>query len=153
MNLRKKSHKIIYLLKYTIIIFELLFLKCLINIRSKSSSISNKNLENYNSKYIIKRNLNFKIKNLIKNKTSINTIIIIGYQRFGNYFVSLNNAIIFCELFCCKRIIINNDFIKDKIFYKEYNLTIEPNHSFNYFENDSLILNIGFFFFIVILLI
>jgi hypothetical protein len=110
-------------------------------------------LKNHESKYIIKRNLYYKIKNLKKNKANINTLIIIGKFRFGNYFVSLNNAIIFCEFLCCKRIIINNDFIKHKIFYKKYNLTIESSHSLNYIENDSLILNIKFFFFIVILLI
>lgn len=153
MKLRKKTYKKIYFLKFIIIFFELLMLKCLIYIKNKSSSNLNNNLKNHKSKYIIKRNLNYKIKNLKRNKTNINTLIIIGKFRFGNYFVSLNNAIIFCEFLCCKRIIINNDFIKHKIFYKKYNLTIESSHSFHYIKNDSLILNIRFFFLNVILLI
>ena len=146
MKLRKKTYKIIYFLKYIIIFFELLMFKCFINIKNKNSSISNKNLKNNKSKYIIKRNLSDKIKNLKNNKTIINTLIIIGNMRFGNFFVSLNNAIIFCEFLCCKRIIINNDFIKHKIYYKKYNLTIESSHSFNYIKNDTKIVKIAFFF-------
>jgi hypothetical protein len=88
MNIRKKTYKIIYFLKYAIIFFELLMFEFLINIRNKSSSISNKNLNQ--SKSIIRRNFNYKIKNLIKNKTNINTLIINGNMRFGNYFISLN---------------------------------------------------------------
>ena len=76
-----------------------------------------------------------------------------GKSRFGNYFISLNNAIIFCEFSGCKRIIINDAFIKHNIFYQKYNITIESNNSFNNNENKSMILNLGFFFLIQILLI
>ena len=142
---KKKINKIIYFLKYIIIFFGLLIFKCLINIRYKSSSISNRNLKNNQSQKInfIKRN----IYNIIKNKTCINTLYIKGYLRFGNYLISLNNAIIFCEFSGCKRIIINNDFFKHNIFYQQYNITIESNYSSNYIENDSMIFEIRFFFF------
>jgi hypothetical protein len=50
-------------------------------------------------------------------------------MRFGNYFISLNNAIIFCEFLSCKRII-----------------TIEPNYSLNYTDNNTMIINSVFFF-------
>jgi hypothetical protein len=69
-------------------------------------------------------------------------------MRFGNYFISLNNAIIFCEFLSCKRIIIRNHkyLIKHKIFYQKYNLTIEPNYSLNYTDNNTMIINSVFFF-------
>jgi len=136
-----------------IIFLWLLMIKCFIKIRNKCSSISNKDLKNKKSKIInfIKINLTHRIKKLKKNKedintTHFNTLYITGNMRFGNYFASLNNAIIFCEFLCCKRIIINNDFIKHKIFYKKYNITIESNHSFNYIEKDSININVNFFF-------
>ena len=131
-----------------IIFFQLLMLKSFINLRNKSSSISNKNMRNNQSKIIkfIKRNLHKKYNNFINNIAYIKTLYIITNMRFGNYLVSLNNAIIFCEISGCKRIIINNDFIKHYIFYSKYNLTIEPKYSFNYIENDSMILSSGFFF-------
>ena len=142
------NKKIIYLLKYIIIYFELLMLKCFLNIRYKSSSISNRNLKNNHSKIIlIKRKLHDIIKILKKNKTNIKTLYIKGNMRFGNYFISLNNAIIFCEVSGCKRIIINNVFIKHNIFYQKYNITIESNNSFNYNKNESMILYIGLFLF------
>jgi hypothetical protein len=91
-KLRKKNNKIIYFLKYIIIFFDLLMLKCSINKINKSSSISNKYLMNNRFKIfnIIKRNLNNIIEKLKKNKTSINTLYIIKNMRFGNYFVSLS---------------------------------------------------------------
>ena len=139
-------------MKYIIIFFGLLIFKCLINIRYKSLSVSNRNLKKNQFQTInfIKKNIYDKIKKL-KNKTNINTLIIKGKLRFGNYLVSLNNAIIFCEFSGCKRIIINNDFFKHNIFYQQYNITIESNYSFNYIENDSMILYISFFFFILTL--
>ena len=97
----------------------------------------------------IKRTLQYKIyKHSNKNLTYINTLYINGNSRFGNYFISLNNAIIFCEVMRCKTIIIDNnknDFIKDKIFYKKYNITIDFNNFSNYIDNNSIILNEKFF--------
>ena len=115
---------LIYFLKYIIILFELLIFECLINIRNKSASISNKYLMNNKSKIInnIKRNLSNIIKKFKKNNTHFNTLYIRKEMRFGNYFVSLNNAIIFCEFLGCKRIIINSVFIKHNIFYPEYKI-------------------------------
>ena len=76
-------------------------------------------------------------------------ISIIGNYRFGNFLISLNKAIIFCEIFCCKRIIINsnqNIFINNTINYQKYNLSIEPNHNFikNY---RSLKLHLNYFYY------
>ena len=76
-----------------------------------------------------------------------------GRIRFGNYFISLNYAILVCEYLSCKRIIIQSEFINHKIFYKKYNLTIESKSIFNHIENNSIIINIHFFFLILILLI
>ena len=107
-------------------------------------------MKNNNSKIIniIKLNAQDKIfKKLTKNITYINTLYIKRLLRFGNYFVSLNKAIIFCEFFSCKRIAIKNDYINHKIIYKKYNLTIEPNNSFNHIFNDSIILKDTFFLF------
>lgn len=107
MKIRKKS---------IIILFELLMLNCLINMRNILSKISNNN-KNSKINNFIKENLTHKINILKNNKNDtntnyFNTLYIIRKMRFGNYFISLNNAIIFCELLCCKRIIIDNDFIK-----------------------------------------
>ena len=115
---------------------------------NKSPSIPNQHLINNKSKIFnyIKRNLKSIIKKLKRNNTSINTLYIIKNMRFGNYFVSLNNAIIFCEFLGCKRILINSEFIKHNIFYPEYKLMIESNYSLNSIENDSIIVNSTFFF-------
>ena len=131
-------------LKYIIIFIELiLFINFLYN-KNNNSSISN----NYFKMINIKRksqNAIFKI--LKKNKTFINTLNIKGHMRFGNYFISLNNAIIFCELLSCKRIILKSDFIKHKIFYHKYNITIESDYSFKYIDNYTINVNIYSFFF------
>jgi len=136
----------IYILKYIIILFELLIFNDLINIGYKNSLISKRNLNNNQSNInYIKRKIHLIIKKLKQNKTNINTLYIKGNMRFGNYFASLNNAIIFCEFSGFKRIIINNSFIKHKIFYQQYNVTIESNNSFIN-QNNSIILYIGLFF-------
>jgi hypothetical protein len=60
----------------------------------------------------------------------LDSLYIIGSYNFGNFIISLNNAIIFCELFHCKKIILqsnNNTFINNKIYYQKYNLIIENN--------------------------
>jgi hypothetical protein len=128
-------------------------LNYLIIVGNKYSFFSN----NYskNNSYIIfnniKRTLKDKIyKYLKKNITNINSLYIIGNLRFGNYYISLNNAILFCEVLNCKKIIINNkrkNFIYDKIFYQKYNITIDSNYSFNCADNNSIIANVKFFFY------
>jgi hypothetical protein len=65
-----------------------------------------------NSKYIniLKKNIfNYiYIKKRI-NLSHINILYIKGSARLGNFFLCINNAMIFCELFRCKRIIIQNN--------------------------------------------
>jgi len=134
-------------LKYIAILCELLLFKYFIYNINEISSISKSKWKNNKSKFIIY--LQNRIFKLLKKKiTKINTIYIKSRMRFGNYFISLNNAIIFCEFLSCKRIVIRNHrhLIKHKIFYKKYNLTIEPNYSFNNTDNNSMIINSVFFF-------
>ena len=103
------------------------------------------------NKNIIKKILLFKIfKNIRRNIKDINTLFIKGNSRFGNYFISINNAIIYCEFLGCKKIIIEknkNIYINKAILYKKKNITIEPNQTFNSKENNSIIFNVYFFYF------
>ena len=72
-----------------------------------------------------------------------------GSFNFGNFIICLNNAIILCEFFHCKRIIIQSNkyiFINNTIFYRKYNLTIEPNNTFIHIYN-SLKLDIYYLFY------
>lgn len=154
-KLNRKNKKIISFLKYIILFIELLLIKDFINIKKYNSSILINNLKNDSLKIInnIKINLQNQIyKTFNKNITSINSMYIIGRMRFGNYFIGLNNAIIFCEFLGCKRLIIKNDFINHNIFYQRYNLSIESNYSFNYTDKDSMIINIYFFFHLILLI-
>jgi len=136
-------------LKYIIIIIEFLFMKYFISINSNSFMISHNDLRNNISKINnIKRSLHDKIYKIIKKNISyINTLYIKGRLRFGNYFISLNNAILFCEFLNCKKIIIQNEFINHKIYYQKYNLTIESNNISNSNNNDSIIINNIYLFF------
>ena len=119
----KKNRK----LKYVIILFKLVLIQYLVIIISKFSLISKYSMKNYNKDTIIK-DINKKIFEILKkNFTHINTLYIKSLLRFGNYFISLNNAIIFCEFLNCKRIIIeNNKFINNKLFYQKYKLAQPP---------------------------
>ena len=140
-------NKPISFLKYMIIIFELLLLlEYFINIKNKSSSISKNSQKNNMAKIIniLKRKIYNKTN---KNKTYINILYIKGISRFGNYLISLNNAIIFCEILRCKKIIIKNNYINHKIFYREYNITIESNYSSCYIDNDTMVIKIKSFFY------
>jgi hypothetical protein len=139
----KPNKKLVFFLKFIIIFFELLLLRYFINIINKSSSYSS----NFN---IIKKTLqNIIYKKFKKNITYINFLFINSHSRFGNFFIALNNVIIFCEIFRCKKIIIvkNNDYIKGNIFYQKYNLTLEPNYSHNFIDNNSMFINIKFFYY------
>ena len=104
-----------------------------------------------NSKYInnLKKNaFNYIYKKKRINITHINIFYIKGSVRLGNFFISINNAMIFCELFACKKIIIennNNIFINHTIFDPKYNITIEPNHTINCRVSNCLILKNLFF--------
>jgi hypothetical protein len=82
---------------------------------------------NYKNSKIIKRELQDLLNINIK---YLDSLFIIGSYNFGNFIISLNNAIIFCEIFHCKKIILqsnNNTFINNKIYYQKYNLIIENN--------------------------
>ena len=46
-------------------------------------------------------NMNRKINNI----NNIKILYIKGKLRFGNFFISINNAIIYCEILQCKKII------------------------------------------------
>ena len=141
------NKKLIFSFKYIIIYFELFLLKHFIHLNNKISSISNNNLLKNNSLNFIKKKLQDIIfKKLKHNKNYSNILYIKGHVRFGNYFICLNNAIIFCEFLSCKKIIIESEFINHQIFYQKYNLTIESNYSFNKIEINPLIINIAFFF-------
>jgi hypothetical protein len=107
-------------------------------------------------------NQNYKIFNIIKNEfhniinrnkkeniSKIDSLYIIGKYKFGNFLICLNKAILFCEFFFCKRIIIQsnqNIFINNKIYYHKHNLTIEPNHNFTSNDN-SLSLYLTFIYY------
>ena len=142
--------KIKLFLKYMLVYFE--FFSLIYFIMNKSKYIPNTNI-NYikNSKIfkIAKQNLINNIYIAIKkNLTRVNSIYITGKARFGNFLISINNAIIACELLDCKKIIIQNNknlFINDIIFYHKYNITIQPNQTF--IDNDFIILNNWFFYF------
>jgi len=144
----KKYKKIFSFFKYTIIFFELYSLKFFINTGNKSSPFSNNHLNSYKIYNTIKSTLKNKVYKIFKkNITCINSLYIDQKIRFGNYFISLNNAIIFCEFFSCKRIILKSNYIKNKIFYQKYNLTLESNYSSIYIDNNSMIININYFFY------
>ena len=51
-----------------------------------------------------------------------------GRLRLGNNVLVINNAIYICEILLCKTIIIDSSlwYIKKKIFYSKFNMTIEP---------------------------
>jgi hypothetical protein len=122
-------------------------------IKNKSSPISNnlkKHINNSNIFNLIKKNQIKRMKRkLWQNLNHINSIFITRKARFGNFIISINNAIIFCELFGCKKIIMQNSnciFVNHSIFYPEYNIIIEPNHLI--MDKNILILDIWFFFFL-----
>ena len=103
---------------------------------------------NSNSKiFIIKKH---ELQGLIKkNINYFDSLYIIGRMKFGNFIISINNAIIFCEFFHCKRIIMQsykNIFINNKIVYQKHNLTIDHNSNITY-NNYSLVKSLAFFYF------
>jgi hypothetical protein len=131
-----------------IIIIELYYIK--LGNKKNLFSKRNKKNNNYEIYYSIKRRLYNIISNILKkNITSIDSLIINGSFNFGNFMISLNNAIIFCEYLRCQRIIIqsiSNIYIKNKIIYPKYNISIESNQFFN-FNNNSMIVNLRFFYY------
>jgi hypothetical protein len=113
-------------------------------IGNKKSSIS---LNNNSKMFNITKH---KLQGLINNNINyIDSLYIIGRLNFGNFIISVNNAIIFCEFFHCKRIIINsykNIFINNKIVYLKDNLNIDHNSNITY-NNYSLKKSVSFFYY------
>lgn len=138
------------MIKLFIIFFEILVLIYEIYFNSRKKIILKKKNNNTAAKNIKTSIYKLLYKFSKKNLVNIDSLYINGIMRFGNYLISLNNAIIFCEIFNCKRIIIknNNTFINHPIFYLKYNLTIEPHQAFNNINNNSINLNLNFFFFL-----
>ena len=81
---------ILSFIKYYIIIYMI----------SKNFVINNK--KNLMKKIILSKLFNVTKKN-VKN---ISSLLIKGKFRFGNFFVSINNALALCEILNCKKIII-----------------------------------------------
>ena len=86
------------LCRFVVIFFIIIFL--IYSIISKRIIKSNKNL-------IKKKILLSKIfKRSRRNINNISTLFINGKAHFGNYFIGINNAIIYCEILGCKKITI-----------------------------------------------
>jgi hypothetical protein len=104
-----------------------------------------------NKKRIMKKITLTKIYKITrKDINKINTLFIKGKPRCGNFFISINNAIIYCEILDCKKIIIENNnkiYINNTIIDKKNNFTIEPNQAFNSRDKYSLILYTYFYLF------
>ena len=144
-KMTKKNGKIIYIIILLLIQY---FIKNTNKISVISKYILNNNNRDNNNRDKIIKDINNKIFGILKkNFTYINVLYIKSLRRFGNFFISLNNAIILCEFLNCKRIVIEkNKFINNKLFYQKYKLTIDPNHSFNNSDNCSVTLHCDFFF-------
>ena len=74
--------------------------------------------------------------------TSIDSIFLSQHFRFGNQIILINKIIFYCEIIRCKRIILDknwNWFIKNKIFYIKYNMTIDLGEISNYNNSNTLI--------------
>ena len=129
---------------FFIIIFLILFKYSFRLIISKQFFINNK-------KRLMKKIILSKIfKKTRKNINNISSLFIKGNARFGNLFLAINNAIIYCEILDCKKIIIENSsniYINNTILYKKGNFIIGPNKDFNLKENYSIVLDFYFYLF------
>ena len=129
-----------------IFFFKLIVLECSIIFISKIFLKNNK-------KIIMKKVLLSKIyKKYRKNINNIRILFLKNKIRFGNYFISINNAIVYCEFLGCKKIILEynrNIYINSTTFYKNNNIkiTIETNQTFNSSDNNILSLDINYTFF------
>jgi len=133
------------IIKISLFFFIIIILKyCLMVLNSKIFIKNNK-------KKIMKKVILSKIYiNFSRKINNINILFIKGKARFGNFMLSMNNAIIYCEILHCKKIIIehnNNIYLNSTIFYKKFNFTIEPNQKFNASDKNSVVLDVYFFFF------
>lgn len=85
---------------------------------------------NYNDPLIYKERenlLEFLSNNSNRKITKVDTLYFAANFRIGNQLILLSKAIFFCEILHCKRILLNERkwFIKNKIYYDKYNITIE----------------------------
>lgn len=67
--------------------------------------------------------------------------------NFGNQLLIFNKLIYYCEIIKCKSIILDNNnglYIKNKIFYKEYNMTIKVR---NKKSKDYVLSNLDYYFY------
>ena len=74
--------------------------------------------------------------------TSIDSIFLSQKFRFGNQIILINKIIFYCEIIKCKKIILDknwNWFIKNKIYYKKYNISIDLGEISNYNISNTLI--------------
>ena len=160
-SLRKKFLKIFYIkLIYSIIYF---FLKisiiifiislCIFNSNEKLIMCNNKNninslinISRVNYKTIIFKEKEYLLNHISRcNKrkvTQINFIFLDFSCRFGNQLILLNKAIFYCEILKCKKIILNRNyywFIKNKILYRKYKMSIEINKEDKFYYNNIII--------------
>ena len=103
-----------------------------------------------NKKKIMKKIFLSKIFEKTRRNINIfNTLFIKGELRFGNFFISVNNAIVYCEILGCKKIIMeynNNIYINNTTLCKKSNITIEPNQTIYSKDNNTVILDAKFIF-------
>ena len=102
----------------------------------KNSSYSNKYFpKNIYNKTLLNRNYNdfWNLKNIKK----VNTLFLRDKIRTGNFLISVNNALIFCEFVGCKKLIIEynkNIFINHPIITQNYCISIEPNRTLSMYQ-------------------
>jgi len=133
------------LIKISLFFFIIIFLNYIFILLNSKIFLKN------NKKKIMKKVILSKIFiNFSRKINNINVLFIKGKARFGNFMMCMNNAIIYCEILHCKKIIIeynNKIYLNSTIFYKKFNFTIEPNQKFNASDKNSIILDAYFFFF------
>ena len=100
-----------------------------------------------------KRNLLKMIsKCLNKNIRSVSSIFMAQNYNFGNQLKLINNAIFYCEILGCKRLILDkksNWFIKNRIIDKKYKMSIEVGEKHDYINKNLIIDYTGFMYFYV----
>lgn len=91
------------------------------------------------------------ISRIVKKKiSSIKYLYLTGKQHFGNFLISLNNAISICEIEGCKKIFIqynNFIYINHTILNQKYQMSIEPGYYGKDYINQTIKMPIYFFFY------
>ena len=85
--------------------------------------------------------LNFISNNSGHHITKVDTIFLSQEFNFGNLLIILNKVIFYCEILKCKKIILNKNnscFIKNKINYSEYNMTIEVGEQKDFYNHKTI---------------